>query len=110
MQGSSLMDHTEHPDTNAPLIGMTIPCWPEVTQTAIEAARLMRHMPLIGFDMAVSESGCVIVEMNHNPDFFLNQLADGRGVLDTEFTRLISGQKQKAHERRKAIKREARQL
>jgi hypothetical protein len=108
--GLDFKDHTAHPDTNVSLIGMTIPCWSEVTQTAIEAARLMRHMPLIGFDMAVSESGCVIVEMNHNPDFFLNQLADGRGVLDTDFTRLISAQKQKAHERRKAIKREARQL
>src|SRR6185312_13195379 len=112
MSGTGLewTPHSAHPDTNAPLVGIDIPCWPELTRTALEAARLMQHMPLIGFDIAVSESGPVIVEMNHNPDFFLNQLADGRGVLDADLIKLIADQKRKAGERVKAIKRDARKL
>ena len=70
----------------------------------------MQHMPLIGFDMALTGSGPVIVEMNHNPDFFLNQLADGRGVLDAKLLAFIADQKRHAAERVKVIKREARQL
>lgn len=108
--GLELAYHSEHPDTKAPLIGMAIPRWDELKQTAIEAARLLRHMPLIGFDMAMSETGPVVVEMNHNPDFFLNQLADGRGILDAEFDRFVVEQKRKAAERIKMFKREARQL
>jgi hypothetical protein len=112
MSGTGLewTPHSAHPDTNAPLVGVDIPCWPELTRTALEAARLMQHMPLIGFDVAVSESGPVIVEMNHNPDFFLNQLADGRGVFDADLIKLIAEQKRKASERVKAIKRDARKL
>ncbi|AMN45104.1 sugar-transfer associated ATP-grasp domain-containing protein [Rhodoplanes sp. Z2-YC6860] len=102
--------HSEHPDTKAPLIGMTLPRWDDLKQTAIEAARLLRHMPLIGFDMAMSETGPVVVEMNYNPDFLLNQLADGRGVLDAEFSAFVAEQKRKAAERTKMIKREIRQL
>jgi hypothetical protein len=48
--------------------------------------------------------------MNHNPDFFLNQLADGRGILDAEFDKFVDEQKRKAAERVKMLKREARQL
>jgi hypothetical protein len=108
--GLELTGHTVHPDTNTPLIGMVVPCWADLTRTAVEAARLMHQMPLIGFDMAISEAGPVIVEMNHNPDFFLNQLADGRGMLDEELLNVIAAQKRKASERSKEIKREARQL
>ena len=108
--GLELAYHDEHPDTKARLVGMTIPRWDDMKQTAIEAARLLRHMPLIGFDMAMSETGPVVVEMNHNPDFFLNQLADGRGVLDAEFATFVAEQKHRAGERTKMIKREVRQL
>jgi hypothetical protein len=108
--GLDLIEHTQHPDTKAQLVGMEVPNWTRLSQTAVEAARLMRHMPLIGWDMALLETGPVIVEMNEKPDFFLNQLADGRGVLDEEFTSFINGQKKKAADRARSIKREVRQL
>jgi hypothetical protein len=108
--GLELIEPVEHPDTNTPLVGMVVPCWAKLTRIAIEAARLMHQMPLIGFDMAISESGPVIVEMNHTPDFFLNQLADGRGMLDEELIKEIANQKRKAGARSKEIKREVREL
>jgi hypothetical protein len=108
--GLELAEHTVHPDTQTPMIGLSVPNWADAVSTAIEAARLLRLMPLIGFDIAMSESGPVIVEMNHNPDFFLNQLADTRGVLDADFQKVIENQKRKAAERVKEIKRDARKL
>ena len=108
--GLDLVEHTHHPDTNAPLVGMAMPSWTRLSQTAVDAARLMRHMPLIGWDMALIQTGPVIVEMNEKPDFFLNQLADGRGILDEEFTTFIKSQKKRAADRVRSIKREVRQL
>ena len=70
----------------------------------------MRHMPLIGWDMAMLETKPVIVEMNEKPDLFLNQLADGRGILDEELTTFIKSQKKKAADRVRSIKREVHQL
>jgi hypothetical protein len=108
--GLDLAEHTVHPDTNAPLVGMAIPNWQDLVGTAVAAATLMRHMPLIGWDMAMLESGPAIVEMNEQPDFFLNQLADARGVLEAEFLGFMDLQKRRAAERAKLIKRTARQL
>jgi hypothetical protein len=108
--GLDLTEHTHHPDTKAQLVGMEVPNWRGMFQTAVEAARLMRHMPLIGWDMALLETGPVIVEMNEKPDFFLNQLADGRGVLDEELSAFIKSQKKKAADRVRSIKREVHQL
>ena len=108
--GLDLTEQAHHPDTKAQLVGMEVPGWARLSQTAVEAARLMRHMPLIGWDVALLETGPVIVEMNEKPDFFLNQLADGRGVLDEEFTTFIKSQKKKAADRVRSIKRQVHQL
>jgi hypothetical protein len=108
--GLDLVEHTFHPDTKAPLVGAQVPKWQELIGTAVEAAKLMRQMPLIGWDMTVLETGPIIVEMNEQPDFFLNQLADGRGVLDAEFLAFMEVQKRKGADRVRAIKRESRQL
>jgi Sugar-transfer associated ATP-grasp len=108
--GLDLIEHTHHPDTKSQLVGMEIPGWTRLSQTAVEAARLMRHMPLIGWDMAMLETKPVIVEMNEKPDLFLNQLADGRGILDEELTAFLKSQKKKAADRVRSIKRDVHQL
>ena len=93
--GLDLLEHDRHPDTDVPLIDFQIPHWQRVLDTAIQAARLMQHIPLIGWDVAVLDQGPVIVEMNQAPDFFLPQLADGRGVLEAELTDFMAIQKRK---------------
>jgi Sugar-transfer associated ATP-grasp len=100
--GLDLVQHDRHPDTNAPLIDFQIPHWQHALDTVIEAARMMRHIPLIGWDVAVLDEGPVIVEMNENPDFFLPQLADGRGVLEAELTDFMAVQKRKFAEDKKS--------
>jgi hypothetical protein len=102
--GLGLAHHIVHPDTKVRLIGFQIPHWGEMVSTVIEAARLMQHVPLIGWDVAALDSGPVIVEMNERPDFFLPQLADARGILDAELTDFLAVQKRKSAERRKVNK------
>ena len=98
--GLSLAHHIVHPDTKMHLTGFQIPHWDAMVAMAVEAARLMQHVPLIGWDVAALDGGPVIVEMNERPDFFLPQLADGRGVLDAELAAFLAVQKRKATEHR----------
>ena len=77
------------------MIGFQIPHWQGLVDTVIEAARLMQHIPLIGWDVAALDGGPVIVELNERPDFFLPQLSDARGVLDPELTGFLATQKRK---------------
>ena len=102
--GLGLAHHIVHPDTKIHMIGFQIPHWDAMVATVVEAARLMRHVPLIGWDVAALDSGPVIVEMNERPDFFLPQLADARGVLDAELTDFLAVQKRRSAEWRKANK------
>ena len=100
--GLDLVQHDRHPDTDALMIDFQIPYWQHMLDTVIEAARMMRHIPLIGWDVAVLDEGPVIVEMNENPDFFLPQLADGQGVLEAELTDFMAAQKRKFAEDKKS--------
>jgi hypothetical protein len=91
-----------HPDTGAPLIGARVPRWAQVKEVALEAARVMRHVPMLGWDLGSTEEGPVIVEMNETPDLFLNQFPDARGILEPDFLAFMAEQKRaaKAHETR----------
>jgi len=100
--GLDLLQHDRHPDTDLPLIDFQIPHWQRALDIAIEAARMMRHIPLIGWDVAVLDEGPVVVEMNQTPDFILPQLADGRGVLEAELTDFMAVQKRKFAEDKKS--------
>ncbi|MCJ2126330.1 sugar-transfer associated ATP-grasp domain-containing protein [Methylobacterium sp. J-077] len=100
--GLALREHTRHPDTGADFTGARHPHWEATCALAVEGARLMRHVPLIGWDIACTANGPVIVEMNETPDFFLVQLADRSGVLGLEFDAFLADQRGRAsvHRRR----------
>lgn len=91
--GFGMVEPGQHPDTNTVLVGTKIPDWAELQDVALEAARLMRHVPMIGWDIAPTAQGPVIVEMNETPDFFLNQFAHAEGMLTPEFLAFAAAQK-----------------
>lgn len=76
---------THHPDTGAPLVGTLVPNWSAVTETALDAVKVVPDLRLVGWDIAPVDGGAMLVELNHTPDFILPQLADRRGMLDDEF-------------------------
>jgi hypothetical protein len=84
---------THHPDTGVRIQGAVVPNWPEVTQLAIDGAKLLEALPLVGWDIAPVDSGAVLVEANVTPDFRLHQIADRRGMLDCEFKSFLQQRK-----------------
>jgi hypothetical protein len=53
-----------HPDTGAAIAGRVLPHWPAVKQLALAAHQQFGALPSIGWDIAITEDGPVIVEGN----------------------------------------------
>lgn len=94
--GAKLDEITHHPDTGARIVGTVVPNWQEVILLALEGAKVVEEIPLVGWDIAPIDSGAVIVELNETPDFNLHQLADRRGMMDAAFTEFLAERKQHA--------------
>jgi hypothetical protein len=94
--GLKLEEITHHPDTGAALVGTAIPNWKEITDLALEGAKLVPDVRLIGWDIAPVDKGAVLVELNQTPDFILPQLADRRGILDETFKAFLAECRQQA--------------
>jgi hypothetical protein len=94
--GASFDEIAHHPDTGVRILGTVVPHWQEVTQLAIEGAKVLEDMPLVGWDIAPIDTGAVIVELNETPDFKLHQLADRRGILDATLARFLAERKHHA--------------
>ncbi len=78
-----------HPTLGEPLVGMTIPRWREVTDLGVAVASLFPRTRMLGFDIALSETGPVLIECNDNPDHGLYQISAGTGFLTPEHADLI---------------------
>ncbi|QLH81193.1 sugar-transfer associated ATP-grasp domain-containing protein [Halosimplex pelagicum] len=73
--------HDEHPDTGAPIEGVTVPRWDDVLATVERIARENTNIPMIGWDVLVSEDGTpVVLEANTGTDLDLMQVH--RPLLD----------------------------
>lgn len=92
-KGGDHEEITHHPDTGKPIVGTVVPNWEDVTRLALDSARLLDELPLVGWDIAPVGSGAVLVEANVTPDFRLHQLADRRGVLDETFASFLRQRK-----------------
>ncbi|PPD45166.1 MAG: hypothetical protein CTY15_05140 [Methylocystis sp.] len=102
--GFEMKNVTRHPDTGAELIGLAVPDWEKMKATAVEGAKVLRHFGIIGWDMAATDDGPVIVEANETPDFGLVQIADRRGIACKELNDLISMQQTESAAHVKRIK------
>jgi|GEM_PF-1898800 len=55
---------SEHPRTGATIAGRRLPCWPEVLALVERAHRVFAEHPVIGWDVAITPDGPVLVEAN----------------------------------------------
>ena len=65
--------YTIHPVTNTKIEGFKIPYYKEAIGLAIEASKVIPQLGYVGFDIAISENGPVIVEGNELPGYDLYQ-------------------------------------
>jgi hypothetical protein len=77
--------HTVHPENGRPLIGLRLPHWPDLLATVAQAARLFAPLRYQTMDIAITDKGPVVIEVNIGGGFAGPQMALGRGMLDTPF-------------------------
>lgn len=70
-----------HPGTNIVMIGKKIPYWTEVLKLVEEAARVVPQLRYVGWDVAVTETGPLLIEGNPSPGFgLLEGIGNTRGI------------------------------
>ena len=67
--------YSSHPDTQVPLSGYQVPCWDNLRKMLKEMAMLCPDCHTIGWDMALSEKGWVVVEGNYGPEILFQYVA-----------------------------------
>lgn len=98
-----------HPETMQKIIGFNIPMWEELKSMVTEAAKRMPDMPIRGWDIAVSENGPCIIEVNSYPGSRLNQLMDqkpkGKEIIEYINKNSTASQRRKIARARRKNKR-----
>ena len=82
--GVDLAYHDKHPVTGAPLIGETLPMWSQVLEATEKAGLAFAPVRYQSLDIALTDEGPVVVEINTGGAWDLPQMATGRGFLTDE--------------------------
>ena len=72
------------PESGIKIKGLKIPNWASITELAFSAASFLSEASILGFDIALSDSGPIIIEVNGSPEHGNYQLASGKGLLTPE--------------------------
>jgi len=79
----------QHPVTGTSFENFTIPFFNEVKELVKEAAGLMPGLRLVGWDVAIGESGPVLVEGNSDYEIRGNDFADGGYLANKTFRKVL---------------------
>ena len=82
--GLDLVRHDAHPVTGAALIGQTLPDWGRLQDTVQRAAHLFAPVRYQSLDVALTDQGPVVIEINTGGGWDLPQMATGQGFLTDE--------------------------
>lgn len=75
-------NHIKHPGTDIIMLGYQIPNWDKVIEVSIKAAEHLPQVGIIGWDVAVTDSGTDLIEGNHNPDYELYEYLGSNGYYE----------------------------
>jgi len=82
--GPDLIRHDSHPETGRKFIGETLPDWDKLLEISTLAARLFTPVRYQSLDVALSDNGPVVIEINTGGGFDLPQNASGVGMMTDE--------------------------
>lgn len=83
--GATTCEVTTHPDTGTALPGLQLPHWHSAMQLCLHAAAMFPGIRTQSWDIAIVESGPVLMEFNFGGDLNLHQLAHQRGALTPSY-------------------------
>ncbi len=89
---TSHIRYENHPVTHAPIKGRVIARWNDIMATAIKAHQAFAHRCVIGWDIALTENGPVILEGNSNFDVMFLQRVHGVAAGRTKLGELLNFQ------------------
>lgn len=72
-----LVWHTHHPDTGAPIEGVTVAMWEAVQDLVLKLMRAVPSLRNVGWDIAVTATGPQVIEGNGGPDVRTLQVHGG---------------------------------
>ena len=85
----------QHPMTGTELIGAQIPFYPEAVELVKKAAMTIPELGYIGWDVAITEKGPIIIEANHFPGHDIYQfqvhLGEDKIGLLPRFEKAVAG-------------------
>lgn len=70
--------YEKHPITGTPIIGFQISNWKEVKELVLKAASVIPEVGLVGWDVAISNKGPLLIEGNEFPGHDIYQLPQHR--------------------------------
>ena len=79
--GPGLKHHDTHPDQGAAIIGQHLPHWDEVLRVNAHVAELHTPLKYQSNDIAITDDGPVVIEVNAGSSFTLPQYASGKGFM-----------------------------
>lgn len=88
--GLELRRDPVHPDTGRRIEGEILPEWREVCRLVLAIARLFPGIRTQSWDIALTDHGPIILELNWGGDLHLHQLAHGRGMLDPAYQQHVA--------------------
>jgi len=88
--GLALTEVTHHPDTNQPMLGITVPCWEKLIEYCMAAAPLFPGLRMQHWDFSLCPEGPVPLEANVSGDMDLPQYASGTGIADATMQSYLS--------------------
>lgn len=77
-----IIDTITHPDTGQPIAGKVLPFWSETVELVLDAQRKTKLLPTLGWDIAITDDGPLVVEANTLYAVELLEVAHGRGVRE----------------------------
>jgi len=78
-----------HPDTGATIEGSSLPWWPEAKALALHAHSKLPKIACVGWDVALTPTGPVLIEANWAPGARLAQAPSGVPLGATNFMRYL---------------------
>lgn len=68
-----------HPISGVRIIGFSIPNWETAKNAVIKCAKMIPEVGYVGWDVAITNEGCSVIEGNHDPGHDVIQMIDQVG-------------------------------
>lgn len=77
-----LKKYYEHPDSKIKFKDYEVPMWPAVKELVEKTIQLIPYYKSVGFDVATTEDGPVIIEINSGTGVYASQMGKKYGIAD----------------------------